>query len=161
MDKLNEQPVISNPLEHVVMLQDYMGQGKFNVDYIVDKDKRVVGVSHPDWPFTIMRNQDNKTETAIVCNNTDEPFGILDSDVFNTILMCWLLIDDPKLIDEAMCEKRANRLECELIKIRELLGAQKDKGILGYRHPKKKNDCSPWSVVDEVIHDITVALNAT
>ena len=100
MNDENEQTVAS-PIEPVVMLQDYMEQGKFNVDYVIDKDKKVVGVSHPDWPFTIMRNQDSKTETAIVCNNTDEPFGILDSDVFNTILMCWLLIDDPKLIDDA------------------------------------------------------------
>lgn len=92
---------VASPIEPVVMLQDSMKQGKFNVDYILDKDKRVVGVSHPDWPFTIMRNKDNKMETAIVCNNTDEPFGVLDSDVFNTILMCWLLIDDPRLIDDA------------------------------------------------------------
>ena len=76
-------------------------QGKFNIDYIVDKDRWVVGVSHPDWPFTIMRNQKNKQETAIVCNTTDEPFGVIDSDVFNTILMCWLLIDDPELISDA------------------------------------------------------------
>ena len=161
MDNETKQPTISNTLERVVMLQNYMDQGRFNVDYILNADKKAIGVSHPDWSFTIMRNQDANMETAIVCNNTDEPFGKLDSDVFNTILMCWLLIDDPKLIDKAMCEKRANKLECELIRIRELLSAQKDKGILGYRHPKKKDDCSPWSVVDEVIHDITVALNAT
>ena len=43
----------------------------------------------------------NKSETAIVCSNTDEPFGVLDSDVFNTILLSWLLIDDPRLIDES------------------------------------------------------------
>lgn len=99
---VGQQPTVSGHVEPVVMLKDYMDQGKFNVDYIVDKDKKVVGVSHPDWPFTIMRNQQSKMETAIVCNNTDEPFGILDSDVFNTILMCWLLIDDPKLIDGAV-----------------------------------------------------------
>jgi hypothetical protein len=90
-----------NPIQPVVMLQDYMEQGKFNVCYIFNEDKKVIGVSHPDWPFTIMRNQENKSETAIVCTNTDEPFGVLDSDVFNAILMCWLSIDDPKLIDDA------------------------------------------------------------
>lgn len=78
-----------------------MNQGKFNVDYIVDKSNKVIGVSHPDWPFTIMRNQHNKAETAIVCNSTDEPFGVLDSDIFNTVIMCWLLIDDPDLMDKA------------------------------------------------------------
>ncbi len=99
--KDEKQPTVASPIEPVVMLQDYMEQGKFNVDYIVNADKKVIGVSHPDWPFTIMRNQDTNMETAIVCNNTDEPFGKLDSDVFNTVLLCWLLIDDPKLIDDA------------------------------------------------------------
>tara|TARA_R110002012_G_scaffold72014_2_gene184284 strand:- start:4 stop:306 length:303 start_codon:yes stop_codon:yes gene_type:complete len=80
---------------------DELEQGKFSVDYIMDKNKKCVGVSHPDWSFTIMRNQHNKSETAMVCNNTDQPFGVLDSDVFNTILMSWLIIDDPNLIDEA------------------------------------------------------------
>lgn len=101
MNEQDQKPTVSNPLEHVVMLQDYMEQGKFKVDYIYDIDKKIIGVSHPDWPFVIMRNQENKTETAIVCSNTDEPFGALDSDVFNTVLLCWLLIDDPKLIDDA------------------------------------------------------------
>ena len=105
--KTNKQQAVSNPLEHVVMLQDYMEQGKFNVDYVLNADKKVIGVSHPDWPFTIMRNQDTNMETAIVCNNTNEPFGKLDSDVFNTVLMCWLLIDDPKLIDEAALDAKA------------------------------------------------------
>jgi hypothetical protein len=78
-----------------------MGQGRFNVDYVFNSEKKCIGVTHPDWPFTIMRNQKNKSETAIVCNATDEPFGVIDSDVFNTVLMCWILIDDPKLIEEA------------------------------------------------------------
>lgn len=85
----------------LVMLDDYRDE-KFNVNYVLDDNKNIIGVSHPDWGFTITRNQDSKTETAIVCNDTDEPFGVLDSDVFNTILMCWLLIDDPRLIDEAV-----------------------------------------------------------
>lgn len=94
MSELSNVHSISN-------LSDELEQGKFSVDYIMDENKNCVGVSHPDWSFTIMRSQNNKSETAIVCSNTDEPFGILDSDVFNTILMSWLLIDDPKLIDEA------------------------------------------------------------
>ena len=75
--------------------------GKYEVHYIMDENKKVIGITHPEWPFRIMRNQDGKTETAFVCEDSDEPFGILDSDVFNTILMSWLLIDDPKLIDDA------------------------------------------------------------
>lgn len=74
--------------------------GKHEVHYILNADKKVVGVTHPDWPFRIMRNQDDKTETAFVCEDTNEPFGVLESDVFNTVLIAWLLIDDPKLIDE-------------------------------------------------------------
>lgn len=98
MSELNNVHSISN-------LSGELEQGKFSVTYVVDENKKCVGISHPDWPFTIMRNQHNKSETAIVCNNTDEPFGILDSDVFNTILMSWLLIDDPNLIDEAKISK--------------------------------------------------------
>lgn len=90
-----------NNVHSILNLSDELEQGKFSVDYIMDENKNCVGISHPDWPFTIMRNHHNKCETAIVCNNTDEPFGVLDSDVFNTILMSWLLIDDPKLVDEA------------------------------------------------------------
>ncbi len=88
-------------MSDLIELSDHMNQGKFAVDYVFDEKGAVVGVTHPDWPFTIMRDKYSKTETAIVCSNTNEPFGALDSDVFNTVLMCWLLIDDPKLIDEA------------------------------------------------------------
>ncbi len=69
----------------------------YEVEYIKEKGK-IVGVSHPQWPFRIMR-RDNII--ALVCEKTDEPFGELDRDVFNTVIMCWLLIDDPKIIDDA------------------------------------------------------------
>ena len=116
-----KKQTVASPIEPVVMLQDYTEQGKFKVDYIFNADKKVIGISHPDWSFTIMRNQENKTETAIVCNNTDEPFGILDSDVFNVILMCWLLIDDPKLIDDAVKDE----LEVSLVQVVEELASVK------------------------------------
>ena len=70
-------------------------KGKYEVEYIFD-DKKIVGVTHPEWPFRIMRNGGR---VALVCEQTDEPFGELDRDVFNTLLMCWLLIDDPNLLD--------------------------------------------------------------
>jgi len=72
--------------------------GRYEVGYIFDEGDKVVGVTHPDWPFRIMRVDDR---IALVCEDNDEPFGELDADIFNTILMCWLLVDDPKLIDEA------------------------------------------------------------
>lgn len=75
--------------------------GKFKVIYIMDEDKKVIGITHPDWPFRIMRNKDHKNQIALVCEETDEPFGVLDAEVFNTLLMSWLLIDDPELFDSA------------------------------------------------------------
>ena len=74
-------------------------EGRYEVTYIFDDDvgsKKVVGVTHLDWPFRIMRVGD---KVAMVCEDTDEPFGELDYDVFDTLLMCWLLIDSPHLID--------------------------------------------------------------
>lgn len=93
----------------VVSMGDFIEHGKYNVDYIVNKENKVIGVTHPDWPFTIMRDQETNSETAIVCNNTDEPFGVLDSDVFNTVILCWLLIDDPKLIDDSASTSKDNQ----------------------------------------------------
>ena len=88
----------------VVDIKAHTKKSKFDVDYITNAENKVIGVSHPDWPFTIMRNQDASMETAIVCNDTNEPFGVLDSDAFNTILMCWLLIDAPELMSESQEE---------------------------------------------------------
>ena len=84
-----------------VIKSDFGKKGKYEIDYILNKDKKVVGVTHPLWSFDIVKNQDTGNQTAFVCKETSEPFGILDSDVFNTILMCWLLIDDPELFDQA------------------------------------------------------------
>ena len=69
----------------------------FEVEYVFDGEK-IIGVTHPLWSFRIQR-KDNKI--AMVCEETDEPFGELDRDVFSTILMCWLLIDDPEIIAKA------------------------------------------------------------
>lgn len=74
---------------------------KYEVDYILE-DGKVIGITHPKWPFRIMRKDG---ETAFVCEDTDEPFGILNRDIFNTILMCWLLIDDPELVDGSSKEE--------------------------------------------------------
>lgn len=69
---------------------------KYAVDYYKDKNGKVFAVSSPDWPFRIQRSGD---EIAFVADDNDEPFGILDADVFNTILACWLLIDAPHLLE--------------------------------------------------------------
>ena len=68
-----------------------------NVEYILDDDV-IVAVKHPSWSFRIMRNGDN---IALVDEETEEPFGELLADQFNAVMMCWLLIDDPKLVDDA------------------------------------------------------------
>jgi hypothetical protein len=83
---------------------DFMPKGKYEVEYIKDGEK-IVGVTHPKWPFRIMRNGN---DVAMVCEETDEPFGILDGDVFNTLMICWLLIDDPSLIDQASIDYEKN-----------------------------------------------------
>jgi len=69
----------------------------YEVEYIFSGDK-ITGITHPDWPYAIVRNG---AQRALVCKETDEPFGKLMKDDFNTLLMCWLLIDDPELIDAA------------------------------------------------------------
>ena len=71
----------------------------FDVEYITNDAGVVIGVSHPAWSFDIVRNQRSRKETAFVCKETSEPFGILDSDQFNTVLLSWLLIDDPSILD--------------------------------------------------------------
>ena len=83
-------------MSNIINLEDRKKQeGKYEVTYIMDENDRVVGVTHPKWPFRIQR-QDN--EIALVSECDDEPFGILDREVFNTILICWLLIDQPDAI---------------------------------------------------------------
>lgn len=85
-------------------------EDKFKVDYGFDSEGNFASVSHPSWPFSIVRNQETGNETAFVCSDTGEPFGVLDSDAFNTVLMCWLLIDDPKLIDAAAAGSRQDEI---------------------------------------------------
>jgi hypothetical protein len=74
---------------------DFKSADKFQVDYIYD-DGKIVGVKHPKWPFRIQRKDD---KIALVSECDNEPFGILSADEFNAIIMAWLLIDDPELID--------------------------------------------------------------
>ncbi len=71
---------------------------KFQV--IADKDKKVIGIKHSDWGFRIQRNGDR---IAFVSEPDNQPFGELDAEVFNTILGCWLMVDDVKTLKE--CSK--------------------------------------------------------
>lgn len=75
------------------------GEG-IEFDYIKNESGEVIGVGHESWGFTIMRNQSNKMQTAFVDNETNEPFGILESKNFNSVLLAWLLIDQPELIGD-------------------------------------------------------------
>lgn len=74
---------------------DFPVKGKYEIDYIFE-DEKVIAISHPKWPFRIQRKGDR---IALVSDVDDQPFGEMDADVFNTILMCWLLIDAPNLMD--------------------------------------------------------------
>lgn len=82
-------------MTNVIQINKPERDAKYKVQYVTE-DGRIVAITHPDWPFRIMRRNDR---IAMVCEDTDEPFGEIDADVFNTILACWLLIDDPKLIE--------------------------------------------------------------
>jgi hypothetical protein len=53
---------------------------------------------------------------------------------------------------------RENRLEHELVKIRALLVAQGDRECLGIGYPAIENECPPWPILDEVVHNITQVL---
>jgi len=70
---------------------------EYNFEYYMNGNKKVYAISHLDWPFRIHRNGDN---IAFVHQETDEPFGVLNASVFNTLLFCWLLVDDPKLMED-------------------------------------------------------------
>ena len=81
---------------------ELFNKNKFEVEYVYSGDK-ITGVTHPEWPFTIVKNG---LQRALVCKETNKPFGKMMKDDFNTILMCWLLIDDPELIDTASQSKQ-------------------------------------------------------
>ena len=66
-------------------------KGKFDMDYIFDDNDKVVGITREDWGFRIQRNGDR---IAFVSDVDDQPFGELDAEVFNTVIGCWLMIDD-------------------------------------------------------------------
>jgi len=83
-----------------VVKADFPGQGRYAVDYILDEKERIVGVGHPDWPYTIKRDGDD-----VSFYSDGDRFGTLPHDIFNTILICWLMIDAPHLIDSAASTK--------------------------------------------------------
>ena len=76
---------------------EFPAKGKFEVEYVMNGPK-VIGMTHPLWPFRIQRKND---KIALVSEDDDQPFGELDADVFNTILTCWLMIDDIDGLREA------------------------------------------------------------
>jgi hypothetical protein len=75
-----------------------LNSGKYRVEYILNEKKKVVGITHSKWPFAIMSNEGDR---AIVWKEDNCQFGALPKDEFNVLLMSWLLIDDPDLIDKA------------------------------------------------------------
>lgn len=81
----------------VIDLNKNKESGKYEIDYYKDEGGQVFAISSPDWPFRIQRNGD---EIAFVADDNDEPFGILDRDVFNTVLACWLIVDAPHILGQ-------------------------------------------------------------
>lgn len=74
--------------------------GRYKVTYETNDEDGVIATGHPDWPFQIQRNLETG-ESAIVELSTSEPFGVLPTDVFNTVLLCHLLATDSKMMIEA------------------------------------------------------------
>jgi hypothetical protein len=86
---------MSNVVEH-----DFSeGVDDCGIQYVIDEDRNPVGVTHKDWSFSISRSDDGK-EIALVSDD-GEAFGVLGAEQFNHALLCWLLIDDPELVDSA------------------------------------------------------------
>jgi hypothetical protein len=84
----------------IVELKDLEGAaGDSGIIYEFDDDGNVDGITHTEWPFSIAKSIDG-TRIALVCKETSETFGEIERSWFNTTLLCWLLIDDPKMVDE-------------------------------------------------------------
>jgi len=77
---------------------DFHRNDGFDVEYIMDDEGNIEAVTHPLWPFRIQRKGD---VIAFADEETESAFGELSADIFNTLLTCWLLIDDPKSLDDA------------------------------------------------------------
>ena len=67
--------------------------GRYKVTYEINDEDGVIATGHPDYP--------EPGESAIVELSTSEPFGVLPTDVFNTVLLCHLLATDSKMMIEA------------------------------------------------------------
>lgn len=74
-------------------------KNKFEVEYLLDENKKPYGVTHPLWGFEILRD-DSGTKTAMVMKDCGHALGELESKQFNTVLMCWLIIDQPELVPD-------------------------------------------------------------
>lgn len=72
------------------------------IEYHIDSSKPVgrkaVGVSCSKWPFRIARDGD---KVSIMCKKTGDTFGELDRDIFNRMLLSWLLVDNRELVESA------------------------------------------------------------
>ena len=75
---------------------------KGEIEYIFDQGV-VIGVRHSSWKFRIMRSGG---KVAFVCDESEQPFGELDGDVFNSTLIAWLLIDEPGMADKLADDER-------------------------------------------------------
>ena len=94
---------------------------KYQVDYQLDENKRVVGVTHPDWNFSISRNSSG-THTAFAMNDDTQAFGELESKQFNTVLFSWILIDQPELVPDV--EQLEKKIEAYEKALKEIIGLE-------------------------------------
>ena len=83
---------------HKKKVEDQGVVDKFDFAYITNDENRITGVSHSNWPFCIQRSENGRGNEIALVSDDGEPFGALDREVFNALLVCWLLIDDPNAI---------------------------------------------------------------
>lgn len=81
----------------VVNIEDY--RKTEGVEYMLDESK-VVGVTHSRSSMVIMRDDTGK-ETGVIDRVTGNAVMTMNSADFNELLISWLLIDNPSLIDDA------------------------------------------------------------
>ena len=77
-------------MSNVVPINDSIG-----LKYIVD-DKGNNGISHTSWPVDLMKIGGN---VCMIDKVTGEITEAMESQVFNSVIYFWLMLDAPELFD--------------------------------------------------------------
>lgn len=77
-------------MNNVAPINDGIG-----LKYIVDHNGNN-GISHTDWPVDLMKINDN---VCMIDKVTGEITEAMNSQVFNSVIYFWLMLDAPELFD--------------------------------------------------------------